>query len=41
MTFETIKAYYESGLWSIIRVQKALELGKITQEEYEQISNRN
>ncbi len=29
-----IKTYYDNGLWSIARVDKALQLGKITQEEY-------
>lgn len=32
-----IKDYYDTGLWSLKRVQKALELGAITQEEYNQI----
>lgn len=32
-----IKWYYDNKLWSLKRVQKALELGAITQEEYNQI----
>lgn len=30
-----IKGYYEADLWSLARVDKALELGRITQEEYD------
>ncbi len=30
-----IKGYYDTGLWSLARVDKALELGRITQEEYD------
>lgn len=30
-----IKGYYDNGLWSLSRVDKALELGRITQEEYD------
>ncbi len=30
-----IKMYYDNGLWSLARVDKALELGRITQEEYD------
>lgn len=29
-----VKGYYDSGLWSLSRVQKALQVGAITQEEY-------
>ena len=29
--------YYEKGLWSISRVQKALELSKLTQAEFDMI----
>ncbi|MGL4754236.1 MAG: XkdX family protein [Aeromonadaceae bacterium] len=32
-----IKTYYDNGLWSLARVDKALELKKITQEEYDYI----
>jgi hypothetical protein len=32
-----VKKYYDGGLWGLARVQKALEIGKITQEEYEEI----
>lgn len=32
-----VKKYYDGGLWSLARVQKALELGKITQDEYDEI----
>jgi hypothetical protein len=36
---EKVNRYYNhgNGLWSIDRVQKALELGKITKDEYEKI----
>lgn len=33
-----VKYYYDRGLWSIERVQKALELGRITQDEYTEIT---
>lgn len=32
-----VKDYYDRGLWSAERVGKALELKKITQEEYNKI----
>lgn len=32
-----IKGYYDNGLWNIDRVNKALELGKITSDEYTNI----
>ena len=32
-----VKDYYVRGLWSLDRVQKALTLNKITQEEFENI----
>lgn len=32
-----VKEYYDKQLWSLERVQKALELKRITQEEYNQI----
>lgn len=34
---EKIKEYYERGMWNKARVDKALELGKITKAEYEEI----
>lgn len=34
-----IKNYYDRGMWSRERVEKALELGRITQEEYNKIIN--
>ena len=32
-----VSIYYKSGLWGISRVQKALELSKITQAEFNEI----
>lgn len=32
-----VKGYYDRGLWNEARVAKALELGKITEEEYNKI----
>ena len=32
-----VKMYYDRGLWSLQRVQKALELNAITQAEYDEI----
>lgn len=29
-----VKRYYDRRMWNLTRVIKALELGKITQEEY-------
>ena len=33
-----VKDYYDRGLWSADRIQKAYELGKITEEEYHAIT---
>lgn len=35
--FEKIKYYYDNALWDESRVARAVELGKITQEEYTEI----
>lgn len=35
--FETVRRYYERGLWSVERVAKAVVCGWITAEEYEEI----
>lgn len=35
--FEKLKYYYDNKLWDEARVARAVELGKITQEEYEMI----
>lgn len=37
MSFERIKYYYESGLWSLPMVKMAVKKGVITKEEYEQL----
>jgi len=34
---EKVKKWYEAGLWSLRMVGDALEKGKITQEEYDEI----
>ena len=36
--FEKIKLYYETGLWDINRVKDAVVKGKITAEQYEEIT---
>ena len=36
--FEKIKLYYEMGLWDIERVKNAVIKGKITAEQYEEIT---
>lgn len=35
--YETVKNYYDKGLWSEYRVQMAVEKGWITSEEYNEI----
>jgi len=37
MDYETIKKWYDSGLWNKARVRNAVIKGKITPEQYEQI----
>lgn len=34
-----VKAWYEAGLWNLRMVQNALEKGRITQAEYDEIVN--
>lgn len=34
-----VKDYYDRGLWDVSRVQVALKLCKITQDEYNSIVN--
>lgn len=36
--FEKIKAYYDSGFWSIEWVRNAVKMNKITPEEFLQIT---
>ena len=36
--FELVKGYYDSGLWSKYRVNRAVVKGWITTEEYGQIT---
>ena len=38
MMYEKIKEYYEAGVWSEERVRKAVELGKLSVKEYEEIT---
>lgn len=38
--FDKIKKYYDDGLWSISRVRDAVEKGKITAEEFEEITGQ-
>ena len=39
MNTETMKYYYENGLWDISRLDKLLAAEKITKEQYEEITN--
>ena len=36
--YETVKGYYDRGLWSEYRVQMAVEKGWITADEYKEIT---
>lgn len=38
MDTETMKYYYENGLWSLDRLDKLLNSGKITLEQYNEIT---
>lgn len=38
MNFETIKRYYDAGVWSKEMVGKAVVKGKITAEQYKEIA---
>lgn len=37
MSFERVKAYYESGMWSKPMVKMAVRKGVITKEQYTEI----
>ncbi len=37
MDTETMRYYYINGLWSLGRLDKLLQTGKITQEQYDEI----
>lgn len=39
MDTETMRYYYQNGFWPLDRLDKLLEAGKITQEQYEEIVN--
>lgn len=41
MDYETIKKWYDSGLWSKTRVRNAVIKGKITQEQYKEITGED
>ena len=41
MDYETIKNWYDSGLWSKARVRNAVVKGKITQEQYTEITGES
>lgn len=41
MSFERIKYYYESGLWSKPMVKMAVKKGVITKKQYEEITNED
>lgn len=38
MDTETMKYYYEKGLWPLARLDRLLAAGRITQEQYEEIT---
>jgi len=39
--FERIKLYYEMGLWDIERVKNAVIKGKITAEQFKEITGQD
>lgn len=39
--FKKVKGYYDSGLWSVIRVRNAVVKGWITAEEYKIITGED
>lgn len=41
ISFETIKRYYDEGLWSKERVAKAVEKRVITREQYKEITKQD
>ena len=34
---EKVKGYYDLGLWGKLRLREAVELGKLSEEEYREI----
>mgnify|MGYP001282453704 CR=1 FL=1 len=38
--FERIKMYYEMGFWDINRVKDAVKMGKITAEQFKEITEQ-
>lgn len=40
LDFETIKKYYDKGLWTAAMVQNAVAKGKITQEQADEITGQ-
>lgn len=41
LSFESIKQYYDSGLWDETRLLKAVERSRITNEQFEEITGRS
>lgn len=39
LNFETVKKYFDKGLWTAAMVGNAVAKGKITAEEYEAITS--
>jgi len=38
--FETVKKYYDQGLWNIVRVKNAVRKAWITKDEYKEITGK-
>ena len=38
MMLEKVKKYYAAGVWSEERVRKLVEVGKLSREEYEEVT---
>ena len=41
MNYEKIKEYYDNGFWNKEQVHKAVEKGKITAEQYKEITGED
>ena len=41
MDINTMRYYYTSGLWPLERLDKLLQAGRITQEQYDEITGED